>query len=145
MRSTVGAVLISLAAVAAYGADPVGEAGNSLRAGPLQNELYQKPAPIPQSWKWSVAGLAGSQGLDIASSYGMRELNPLLAGPQQQFGMKAVMFKVGVTAAAIGVEYLIVKVRLVKDHGGAAKALAKINWSAAALTTGFATHNWVIR
>lgn len=118
-------------------ADAVGEIPAS---SPLR--LYEKPTPavLPASWKWSLAPLVASQGLDIASSYGMRELNPLLAGPQDQFGSKGAMVKAGVTAAFIGVEYLIVKA-----HPRAAKAFAKINWSGAALTTAFAAHNFSIR
>ncbi len=96
--------------------------------------------PVPASWKWSLVPLVASQTLDIASSYGMRELNPLLAGPQQQFSVKATVVKVAVTAAFLGAEYLIVKV-----HPRAAKMLTTINWSGAALTSGFAIHNFSIR
>jgi hypothetical protein len=131
MKNTLSLFLFALAAMAPLvrAADPVG-------ASP---ESYERQ-PLPASWKWSLAPLVASQGLDIASSYGMRELNPLLAGPQDQFGVKAAMVKVGVTAALVGLEYLIVKA-----HPGAAKILTKINWSGAALTTGFAAHNFAIR
>lgn len=99
-----------------------------------------KPAKIPNSWKWSLAPLAASQVLDIASSYGMRELNPALAGADGRFGAKAAAMKIGVVGALMGVEYLIVKA-----HPGAARVLSKINWSGAALTTSFAVHNYSIR
>src|SRR5690348_14110551 len=54
----------------------------------LESSSYESrtPPPLPASWKWSLAPFVASQGLDIASSYGMRELNPLLAGPHQEFG-----------------------------------------------------------
>jgi hypothetical protein len=97
-------------------------------------------APLPASWKWSLAPLVASQALDITSSYGMRELNPVLSGPQGQFGAGSVLLKVGVTAGLIGVECLIVKV-----HPGSARVFAKINWAAAAVTTGLAVHNFSIR
>lgn len=95
---------------------------------------------IPRSWKISLAPLVASQALDVASSYGMRELNPVLAGEDGRFGAKAAAMKLGLTGALMGVEYLIVKA-----HPGAAKVFTKINWSGAALTTGFAAHNFAIK
>ena len=95
---------------------------------------------LARSWKWSLAPLVASQGFDIYSSYGMRELNPVLAGSQGQFGGKAIALKVGLIVALVGVEYLIVK-----THPRAAGVFTKINWSGAALTTGFAAHNLTIR
>ena len=139
MKRTVVALLLTLIGMAlpTLAADP--EIGLSSAHSSGVYESRPVP-PSPPSWKWSLAPFVASQGLDMASSYGMRELNPLLAGPQQQFGSKAVLVKAGVTAAFVGVEYLIVKA-----HPGAAKAFNKINWSGAALTTGFAAHNWAIR
>jgi hypothetical protein len=96
--------------------------------------------PLPLSWKWSLTPLLASQGLDVASSYGMRELNPILAGPRGQFGVSSVLVKAGVMGALIGVEYLIVKA-----HPAAARAFTKINWAGAAVTTGVAAHNFSIR
>lgn len=106
----------------------------------LRIERGAEYRPPLAAWKWSLAPLAASQGLDIASSYGMRELNPLLAGSRGEFGMKAAAIKAGMTAAFVGVEYLIVKA-----HPRAAKIFTKMNWSGAALTTGFAAHNFAIR
>jgi hypothetical protein len=34
-------------------------------------------------WKWSVVALAASTAADVHSSYGMRELNPILRGPDR--------------------------------------------------------------
>lgn len=114
-------------------ADPAGEV-------PAPSAILSTEQPatpeLPSSWKWSLAPLVASQALDIASSYGMRELNPLLAGSQGQFGAKATLIKVGVTAALVGAEYLIAKA-----HPRAAKIFTGINWSVVALTTGFAAHN----
>jgi len=153
MRNTLSARLIFFAAILPFAraADPIAELPSayqlSLNAYQPTLSTYQPgiqetlpPRPISASWKWSLAPLAASQGLDIASSYGMRELNPLLAGPQDQFGVKATLLKVGITGALVGAEYLIVKA-----HPGVAKIFTKINWSGAALTTGFAAHNWAIR
>ena len=137
MRFTLTALMFVLVSTLspAHAADVLGEIPN-----PRSDELYKAPKTLPASWKLRLAPLVASQGLDIASSYGMRELNPVLAGSRGEFGVKATLVKVGVTAAFIGVEYAIVKA-----HPGAARVLSKMNWSGAALTTGFAAHNFSIR
>lgn len=103
-------------------------------------QIKTERRPVPASWKWSLAPLAASQALDATSSYGMRELNPALASADGRFGAKAVALKLSVTGALVGVEYLVVKI-----HPGAARFFTSINWSGAALTTGFAAHNFSIR
>lgn len=124
-----------------FAADLAGEISVPEIPGPaLRIERRAEYRPTLPAWKWSLAPLVASQGLDIASSYGMRELNPLLAGSRGEFGVKAATIKIGMTAAFVGVEYLIVKA-----HPRAAKIFTKMNWSGAALTTGFAAHNFSIR
>jgi hypothetical protein len=118
----------------------------ALRAADLPTEAVL-PAPhrsveqnAQKAWKRSLLPLLASQSLDVASSYGMRELNPMLADSTGAFGMRATSVKFGVVGAFIGVEYL-----LVRKHPGAAKVLSKLNWAAAGVTTGFAAHNFAIR
>ena len=98
-----------------------------------------RPAPNPWQKRWaiSLAPLAASQALDAASSYGMRELNPALAGPDGRFGMKAAGVKFGVVGGLIGVEYL-----LVKKFPRSAKFFTVVNWTTAGATTGLAIHNY---
>ena len=93
-----------------------------------------------RQWKISLAPVVASQTLDVASSYGMRELNPVLAGPDGRFGPRAAGIKLGATAGLLGVEYL-----LVRKFPGSARVFSKINWTVSALTTGFAIHNFSIR
>jgi uncharacterized iron-regulated membrane protein len=57
-----------------------------------------------KTWKLSLAPVFASQTLDVASSYGMRELNPMLAGPDGRFGAQGAGIKLGATAAIVGVE-----------------------------------------
>lgn len=97
-------------------------------------------APLPAKWKWSLAPVAASQTLDVTSSFGMRELNPVLAGSDGRFGMRAAGTKLGVTGALLGVEYLIVR-----GHPRAARVFAPLNWAASAVTFGVAAHNYSIR
>ena len=100
----------------------------------------EQNARARRAWKRSLIAVTASQGLDVASSYGMRELNPLLASPDGRFGAKAASIKFGVTAAVVALEYVIVK-----KYPAAARVFHKLNWSSAALTSGIAAHNFAIR
>ena len=91
-------------------------------------------------WKMSLAPVFASQALDVASSYGMRELNPMLASPDGSFGAKGAGIKIGSSAAIVGIEYLIAR-----RHPRAARFFTKINWSVSIVTTGFGAHNFAIR
>ncbi len=117
------------------------EVARVVRSMPERDRAYavEQKAAI-QSWKRSLLPLVATQGLDIASSYGMRELNPLLAGADGRFGGKAAGIKIGATAAAVGIEYLIVK-----KWPGAARVFSKVNWGSSALTGAIAAHNFAIK
>ncbi len=91
-------------------------------------------------WKLSLVPLAASQVLDSSSSWGMRELNPVLAGPDGRFGARSATVKLSVVGAFVGIQYLIVK-----KYPHSARAFEKINWAGAALTSSFAVHNYMIR
>ena len=93
-----------------------------------------------RAWEISLAPVLASQALDVASSYGMRELNPLLAGPDGRFGPRAAGIKFSATAGLVGVEFLIVR-----KYPRSARVFSKINWSASVITTGFAAHNFTLR
>lgn len=92
-----------------------------------------------KKWAISLAPLLASEALDAASSYGLRELNPMLAQPDGRFGMKAAGVKFGVVGGLIGVEYL-----LVKKYPRSAKFFTVINWTTAGATTGLAIHNYTL-
>ncbi|MEP7354465.1 MAG: hypothetical protein ABI824_14660 [Acidobacteriota bacterium] len=93
-----------------------------------------------RAWKRSVVGVVGSQSLDVISSYGMIERNPLLASTNGGFGAKAASIKFGTTAAVVGIEYF-----LVKKYPSAARLISKLNWSSSVLTSGLAVHNFAIK
>ena len=97
-------------------------------------------AAAVRSWKISLAPLVASQALDASSSYGMRELNPLLASSNGGFEMKGVVVKMGVTGIAVGAEYLIVR-----KYPRAARVISRLNWTTGIVTTGFAIHNYAIK
>ena len=91
-------------------------------------------------WAISLAPLFAAQTLDATSSYGMRELNPLLAGSNGGFGMKAV----GIKFAAVG-GFAAVETVLVRKHPHTAKLFTILNWTVAGVTSSFAVHNYSIR
>ncbi|MEO8048875.1 MAG: hypothetical protein ABI833_00545 [Acidobacteriota bacterium] len=93
-----------------------------------------------RQWAISLAPLFASQALDAASSYGKRELNPVLAGSNGGFGMKATGIKFGVVGALVGAESFIVK-----KHPTAAKFFTIVNWVTAGATTSLAVHNFGLR
>jgi hypothetical protein len=92
-----------------------------------------------KKWAISLAPLVASEALDAASSYGLRELNPVLAQPDGRFGMKAAGIKFGVIGGLVGVEYL-----LVRKYPRSAKFFTVINWTTAGATTGLAIHNYTL-
>jgi hypothetical protein len=92
-----------------------------------------------KKWAISLAPLVASEALDAASSYGLRELNPVLAQQDGRFGMKAAGVKFGVIGGLIGVEYL-----LVRKYPRSAKFFTVINWTTAGATTGLAIHNYTL-
>ena len=91
-------------------------------------------------WKWSVVALAASTAADCHSSYGMRELNPLLGGSGHRFEAGSVALKAG----AIGALVLGQKLFL-PGRSGRRKSWSAINFSMAATTSAFATHNYIVR
>jgi hypothetical protein len=107
---------------------------------PASHQVIEDTAAAMKSWKISLVPLVGSQALDAASSYGMRELNPLLASSNGGFEMKATSIKLGVTGALVGVEYLVVK-----RYPRSARVISKLNWTSGIVTTGFAVHNYAIK
>lgn len=93
-----------------------------------------------KAWTRSLIPLFASQSLDAASSYGLRELNPLLADPNGGFGMRATTVKFAAVGMFAGGEYV-----LVRKYPRSAKFFSKLNWTAAAVTAGFAIHNFALR
>jgi hypothetical protein len=107
---------------------------------PIPDYAAERNAAALRSWKRSLIPVAVSQTLDITSSYGMRELNPLLASRDGSFGGKATAIKLSTTAAMMGIEYLIVK-----KWPSSARVFSKLNWGHSVLTGAFAAHNYAIR
>jgi hypothetical protein len=117
---------------------PIGQlSGNDFVAAPGAVERSGHDSRWHRQWAISLAPLFASEALDAASSYGMRELNPLLAGSNGGFGIKATAIKFGVIGALAGSEYLVVR-----KHPASAKFFTIVNWVTAGATTGLAVHNY---
>jgi hypothetical protein len=91
-------------------------------------------------WKWSVVTLAAATAADMHSSYGMQERNPLLRGSGRRFDANSALLKAG----AVGV-FLVGQKLFLPGRSGRKKNWAVVNFSAAATTSVFAAHNYVIR
>jgi hypothetical protein len=121
---------------------------SSFAAAPAPTAAWERPVdyrraedqPGWRAWKRSVIPVLASQGLDMASSFGMRERNPVLAGGDGRFGMRAVAIKGGAVAAILGIEYLVAK-----KYPRAARVISRLNWSSSVVTGAFAAHNFAIR
>lgn len=92
-----------------------------------------------RAYGWSLAALGASQVVDIHSSMGMYEQNPVL-GRGPCCTAKQVGVKVGiVTGVQVAAWYFT------RRHPKARRLLANVNFGAAALTTGVAIHNYSLR
>jgi hypothetical protein len=127
----IGAVLAAVIAIA--------DDANPLVAGRDSDQRAQQRA-FMRSWERSLIPLVASQSLDAASSYGYRELNPLLPESNGVFGMRATAVKFSVVGALIGAEYL-----LARKSPRAARLITRLNWASSAVTTGLVVHNYVVR
>lgn len=89
---------------------------------------------------WSAAAFAAAQAADSASSYGLRELNPVLADAHGRFGVKGVAWKAGITGGVVLGEMWVVKKR-----PRSRRAIAIANLVAAGVTAALAVHNVGVR
>ena len=106
----------------------------------LLTSLCSQAEERTKLWKWSVVAVAASTAADCHSSFGMRELNPMLRGPGSRFGVQSALLKAG----AVGVILLGQKLFL-PGRSGRMKGWATLNFSMAATTGAFAVHNYSIR
>lgn len=92
-------------------------------------------------WRISAAALLASNVADTASSWGKRELNPLLSGTAGSFSGRSALLKLGLEAGVVTVEYLVLRHR--PSHS-LIKALMWINFGDASGTTAVAVRNFGI-
>jgi hypothetical protein len=103
---------------------------------------YGDHGPDLRMWQASVIALASAQALDVHSSMGLRELNPLLQGRGGTFDAgKAVSLKAALVGAAVGTQWLVMRT----TGGRGKKAFAIVNFVMAGTTAATAVRNYGLR
>ena len=82
-----------------------------------------------KNYRWSLVALSAASTADVASSWGLYELNPVLGNGQ--FGSRQLAIKAGITAALVGAEALTVR-----KHPNLRKPFTIVNWTAAGVLSG---------
>lgn len=90
-------------------------------------------------YKWSLAASAAANTLDILSSYGKHELNPILAGADQRFNTASAVRKAGIVG---GLDLL--QLYMVRRNPRAMRAATIMNFVLAGVLSGIAAHNYSI-
>jgi hypothetical protein len=93
-------------------------------------------------WRYSLGALALANALDMKSSWGRRELNPLTSSQQGTFGVQGALIKLGIQGGVIGLEYLALHRHPSKSLY---KRLAIINFVDAGTVGGIVAHNYTTR
>ena len=88
-------------------------------------------------WKTSIAVMAAASAIDLLSSLGKRELNPLLRGSDGRFGARGIVLKSALTGGA-----LVSQVLMVRKNPRAAPYAVVANIGVAGLFTSAAIHNF---
>ena len=91
-------------------------------------------------WKASLATLAAAHSLDIASSLGKREGNPLLNQASSRFSWQGAVAVAGAVGAVVVVEWLVVR-----RHPEVARKFAIVNFINAGAVAGIAAHNFTVK
>jgi len=121
---------------------------NLLRTTPADASLpnpviQQSERPLNRTtlWKFSIAALASANAVDIASSWGKRELNPALSMPAAKFGTQSAGLKSAIVGVVIGIEYLATR-----HHPSPTlmKTLSILNFCDAGVISGVAARNFTV-
>ena len=96
------------------------------------------PAADPSLWA-SQAALVAASVADAHSSFGGRELNPLLRGPEGEFGARGAAIKGAAVAVLLVTEYLVSR-----KHPRARRVLNRLNWIMAGGTAAIAARNYYV-
>jgi hypothetical protein len=92
--------------------------------------------PGKKLWWASVAAVAAASVFDAGSSWGKREMNPLLQSPNGRFGARSIEIKSALVGAGLAFQWLAFR-----RHPHLAKPLGVLNLSVAGMTAGAAVHN----
>ena len=87
-------------------------------------------------WWASVAAVAAASVLDARSSWGRRELNPLLQGANGRFSSHSIEIKSVLVGAGVAFQWFALR-----HHNKAEKSFSIMNLAVAGATTGVAIRN----
>jgi hypothetical protein len=98
--------------------------------------------PVPQGrtlWRVSMLSLAAASAADMHSSWGKRELNPILRDSAGTFGGQGALIKLALQGGLAGAEYL-----LTRRHPGSKtfRLLTVVNFGAATGLGAVAARNY---
>ena len=92
-------------------------------------------------WLASVSALAAANAIDVHSSLGKYETNSRLTGSAGTFGVQGALIKMSMQAGVLGIQYVVTRRR---PSGRLYRALALINFGAAATVGAVAVHNYSV-
>lgn len=76
---------------------------------------YSMPREVPETprgrglFAASVAALAAANVADLATSWGRREGNPLIASPNARFGPQSALLKTGFTGVSLAIQWVALR------------------------------------
>jgi len=77
----------------------------------LVAESRPRPRPSKLRWWLSVAALSAAAALDVHSSWGRRELNPMLQSPNGRFNARGLAVKSSILGTSCGLQWLLLERR----------------------------------
>lgn len=114
------------------------QAETSLQSANAVNSLaVTNPEQSANLWKWSVSTLISANALDVASSYGLKEGNPLLG---TRFNGRSLAIKSGLTAGQLVAQYFVLR-----KHPERRRTAAIVNFAIAGGLGIVSAHNFGIR
>jgi hypothetical protein len=96
------------------------------------------PAHTSKLWTASCFLLVAGTSLDVASSWGKYEANPLLRSSDGRFGAKGLSLKLAITGAILVPQYMM------RNNPTVRKLFTFTNFAQAGMYTGIAARNFTI-
>jgi hypothetical protein len=99
-------------------------------------EMGDGVRPGKKRWWASVAAVAVASVMDVHSSWGRREMNPMLGSPDGRFGPRGLVIKSSLVGASCGLQWL-----LLERNPRMSGALSGVNMGLAAWSSGVVARN----
>lgn len=99
------------------------------------------PLPHKKLWIASVLALGAVNVLDVVSSFGQREENPLLQNSSGMFGVRGIAVKASLVGGSVILQALVLR----RDAKHPFRRMAITNFISAGGLAGVVAHNFAIR